>query len=197
MISKTAIIYPNVIIGNNVFIEDYCIIGIPFKGMKDEKTIIGDGALIRAGTHIYAGNTIGVNFQTGNKANVRELNEIGDDVSIGTLSVLEHHISIQDGVRIHSQVFIPEYTTLEKFCWLGPNVVLTNASYPKHPKVKDNLNGVLIRRNAKIGANSTILPGVVIGKGVLIGAGSVVTKNIIDNKIAAGNPAEVLRDIDY
>jgi len=197
MISKTAIIYPNVIIGNNVIIEDYCIIGIPFKGMKDEKTVIGDGSLIRAGTHIYAGNTIGINFQTGNKANVRELNEIGDDVSIGTLSVLEHHISIQDGVRIHSQVFIPEYTILEKFCWLGPNVVLTNASYPKHPKVKDNLNGVLIRMNAKIGANSTILPGVVIGKGALIGAGSVVTRDIIDNKIAVGNPAAVIRDIDY
>jgi len=197
MISKNAVIHPNVIMGNNVIVEDYCIIGLPFKGMKNQKTIIGDDSLIRAGTIIYAGNTIGSFFQTGNQANIRELNEIGDNVSIGTLSVLEHHISIKNGVRIHSQVFIPEYTVLEEYCWLGPNVVITNSRYPNHPKAKSDLNGVLIKKNAKIGANTTILPGLIIGERSLVGAGSVVTKDIIDNIIAAGNPAIVLREVDY
>jgi len=197
MISKNAVIHPNVIMGNNVIVEDFCIIGLPFKGMKDEETVIGDNCLIRAGTIIYAGNIIGSFFQTGNKANIRELNQIGDNVSIGTLSVLEHHISIKDDVRIHSQVFIPEYTILEEYCWLGPNVVITNASYPNHPEAKNDLKGVLIKRNAKIGANTTILPGVIIGEGSLIGAGSVVTKDVNDKIIVAGNPAIVLREIDY
>jgi acetyltransferase-like isoleucine patch superfamily enzyme len=196
-ISNTAIIHSNVVLGKNVIIEDYCIIGLPFKGMNNEKTVIGNDSIIRAGTYIYAGNKIGDRFQTGNKVNVRELNKIGDDVSIGTLSTLEHHIIISNGVRIHGQVFVPEHTILEEDCWLGPNVVLTNARYPKHPRVKDELKGVRIRINAKVGANTTILPGVVVGKGSLVGAGSVVTRDVIDQVIVAGNPALILRKINY
>jgi len=196
-ISNTAIIHANVVLGKNVIIEDYCIIGLPFKGMNNEKTVIGNDSIIRAGTYIYAGNKIGDRFQTGNKVNVRELNKIGDDVSIGTLSTLEHHIIISNGVRIHGQVFVPEHTILEEDCWLGPNVVLTNARYPKHPRVKDELKGVRIRKNAKVGANTTILPGVVVGKGSLVGAGSVVTRDVIDQVIVAGNPALILRKINY
>ena len=196
-IASTAIIHPNVALGENVIIEDYCVIGLPFKGMNNEQTIIGDNSILRAGTYIYAGNCIGNNFQSGNKVNIRELNNIGDDVSIGTLSVIEHHVTISNNVRIHTQVFVPEYTILDENCWLGPNVVLTNARYPKHPSVKDELHGVRIKKNAKIGANTTLLPGVVIGKDSLIGAGSVVTKDITDGMIAFGNPAKTQRKIDY
>ena len=57
-----------------------CVIGQPFGGYEGQPTIIGDGATIRSGTCIYAGNRIGSGFQTGHKANIRELNEIGDIV---------------------------------------------------------------------------------------------------------------------
>jgi acetyltransferase-like isoleucine patch superfamily enzyme len=196
-VADTAIIYPNVILGENVVVEDYCIIGLPFKGMGQEETIVGKDSVIRAGTYIYAGNRIGENFQTGNKVNIRELNEVGNNVSIGTLSVIEHHVVICNGARLHSQVFIPEYSVLEGDCWVGPNVVLTNALYPKHKSVKNDLKGVRIKQNAKIGANSTLLPGISIGKDCLIGAGSVVTKNTEDGVIAAGSPAKLFRKIDY
>jgi acetyltransferase-like isoleucine patch superfamily enzyme len=196
-VSETAIIYPNVSLGNNVIIEDFCIIGLPFNRIKEEKTVIGDGAIIRSGTYIYAGNKIGKNFRTGNKVNIRELNNIGDNVSIGTLSVIEHNITIHNGVRIHTQAFIPEYTIIEKNCWIGPNVVFTNAKYPKHPKVKENLKGAYIQKNVKIGANTTLLPGVVIGKHSLIGAGSVVIKNVASGLIVAGSPAKQIRKVDY
>jgi acetyltransferase-like isoleucine patch superfamily enzyme len=196
-IAPTAIIHPNVTLGEEVVVEDFCIIGLPFKGMKNTQTIIGSGAIIRAGTYIYAGNQIGKNFQTGNKANIRELNQIGEDVSIGTHSVIEHHITIGNNVRIHSQVFIPEYSTLENDCWIGPNVVLTNARYPKHVSAKDELKGPLIEKNAKIGANTTVLPNVKIGKNSLIGAGCVVTKHVPPDMIVAGNPGRPLRKINY
>jgi acetyltransferase-like isoleucine patch superfamily enzyme len=197
ILAETSKIYSNVRLGNNVVIEDFCIIGAPFKGQKDEETIIGDNAVIRSHTVIYAGNKIGNNFQTGNKANIRELNVIGDDVSIGTLSVLEHHVVIEDSVRIHSQAFIPEFSVLKKNCWIGPNVVITNAKYPKSPDVKNTLKGAIIEESAKIGANSTILPGLVIGKNALVGAGSVVTRNVEENHIVAGNPAAFIREIHY
>lgn len=196
-IADTAKIYPRVKLGENVVIEDFCVIGAPFKGQINEETIIGDNAVIRSHTVIYAGNKIGANFQTGNKANIREMNSIGDNVSIGALSVLEHHIVVEDEVRIHSQAFIPEYSVLKRKCWIGPNVVLTNAKYPRSPNVKENLQGAIIEESAKIGANATILPGVVIGKNALIGAGSVVTENVKENHIVAGNPAKFIREIDY
>src|SRR4030042_6800623 len=197
-IAKTAIIAKDVILGKNCIIEDYVIIGsIPsgYKGNKIE-TRIGDNAIIRSHTVIYAGNTIGNNFQTGNKANIRECNNIGNNVSIGTTSVIEHHVVIGNGVRIHTHVFIPEFTVLEDECWIGPNVVITNAKYPRSPDVKKNLKGPCIRKHALIGANSTLLPGVVIGIHALVGAGSVVTRDIPDGSVVVGNPAHVLKSID-
>ena len=199
LIAQTAVIYPHVILGKNVVVEDFCIIGCLPGGSKlgELTTIIGDNAVIRSHTVIYAGNRIGDDFQTGNKANIRELNQIGNHVSIGTLSVIEHHVEIGDNVRIHSQVFVPEYSILEEDCWLGPNVVITNAKFPKSPDVKKELKGAVIGNNAKIGANSTLLPGVRIGAGSLVGAGSVVTKDVKADSIVVGNPAQFVRKIDY
>jgi acetyltransferase-like isoleucine patch superfamily enzyme len=197
MIAESAKIYPNVTLGKNVVIEDFCILGVPPKGSREGEleTIIGDNSIIRSHTVIYAGNTIGENFQTGNKANIRELNTIGDNVSIGTLSVVEHHVTIEDHVRIHTQVFIPEFSILKSKSWIGPNVVFTNAKFPQAPDVKENLKGPTICEAAKIGANSTLLPGITIGKNALIGAGSVVTKDIEADSLAMGNPAVVTRKL--
>lgn len=195
MIANSAIIYPCVKLGMNVIIEDLCIIGAYFKGYFQEETIIGDNALIRAGTIIYGGSRIGKNFQTGNKTNIREFNVIRDDVSIGTLAVIEHHVEIGNGVRIHSQAFIPEYTVLEDGCWIGPNVVLTNSKYPRSINSKESLLGVRVMKNAIIGANSTLLPGIKIGEFAFVGAGSVVTKDVMSKTVVAGNPARVIKNI--
>ena len=190
-------LYDNVVLGSGSVIEDFCIVGTPPRGKMDGElpTTVGEGAVIRSHTVIYAGNVIGKNFQTGNKVNIRESNRIGDNVSVGTLSVIEHHVEIADNVRIHTQVFIPEFSVLEEGCWIGPNVVLTNAKYPLSPGVKDALLGPVIKKGAKIGANSTILPGVVIGENALVGAGSVVSKDVAAGAVVVGNPARVIRHI--
>jgi acetyltransferase-like isoleucine patch superfamily enzyme len=202
MIDRTAIIHAGVSIGPGMRVEEYCIIGTPPRGSAAGEllTEIGPEALLRSHTVIYAGNRIGCRFQTGNKVNIRERNAIGDDVSIGTLSVVEHHVEIGDRVRIHSQVFIPEFSVLEDECWIGPNAVLTNAKFPMSPDAKNHLRGPLIRRRAKIGANATILPGVVIGADALVGAGAVVSRDVPEGAVVAGNPARVikhLRDLPY
>lgn len=195
MIASTAIVYPNVLMGKNVTIEDFCIIGAPPKGFGpgELETKIGDNAVIRSHTVMYAGNIIGNNFQTGNKANIRENNTIGNNVSIGTLSVVEHHVNIEDNVRIHTQAFIPEYSTLCDGCWIGPNVVFTNAKFPQSPDVKNNLIGPTVSKGAIVGANTTLMPGVNVGKEAIVGAGSVVVKDVEEGVVVVGNPAKKIK----
>ncbi len=189
--------YENVELGPGSVVEDYCIVGAPPRGCRPGElpTSIGAAAVIRSHTVIYAGNVIGRNFQTGNKVNIRELNRIGDNVSIGTLSVIEHHVEIGNNVRIHTQAFIPEFSVLEDGCWIGPNVVLTNARYPLSPNAKETLAGPVIRRGAKIGANATLLPGVVVGENALVGAGAVVSHDVPPGAVVVGNPARVIRQV--
>lgn len=196
-IADTARIYPNVTIAEGAEIGDFCIIGLPPKGRAPGElaTHIGANAVIRSHTVIYAGNSIGDNFNSGHGALVREDNRIGSDVSIGSHTVIEHHLEIQDGVRIHSQAFVPEYTVLEKGCWIGPNVVFTNALHPLCKKVKDCLKGATVKSGAKIGANTTILPDVTIGEMALVGAGSVVVKDVPDKAVVAGAPARLIKNV--
>jgi acetyltransferase-like isoleucine patch superfamily enzyme len=190
-------IYPNVKIGLNAVIEDYVIIGTPPRSKEPGElpTVIGDNAMIRSHTVIYAGNKIGDNFQTGHHVLVREENEIGNNVSIGTSSVVEHHVKIGSDVRIHTNAFVPETSILEDGCWLGPHVVITNALYPLSSNVKKELHGAIIKKGAKVGANATLLPGVTIGENSLVGAGAVVTKDVLPNQVVAGNPARTINTV--
>jgi acetyltransferase-like isoleucine patch superfamily enzyme len=190
-IAPTAIVFPGVEMGDGSSVEDYCIVGCPPRGRKPGElpTHIGRNAVIRAHAVIYAGNRIGDDFHCGNKANIREDNEIGHSVSIGTLSVVEHHVRIGNGVRIHTQAFIPEFSVLADRCWIGPNVVLTNAKFPNRPDTKLTLAGPLIDEEAVLGANCTILAGVHVGARAVVGAGAVVTRDVAEGRVVKGNPA--------
>lgn len=195
--TATSIIHANVVLGANHHIDDFVIIGVKPRDAQQEqvKTVIGPNAIIGSHTVIYAGNRIGANFRTGHSVVIREWNEIGDDVSIGTHSNVEHHVKIGNRVRIHSNVFVPEYSILEDDAWVGPNVVLTNALYPRSHDVKSNLRGPRLMSGSKVGANATLLPGVTIGLNALVGAGSVVVRDVPDDKVVVGNPARIIRDV--
>lgn len=89
--------------------------------------------------------------------------------------------------------------TIGKNVMFAPNVSIYTAGHPVHP---DSRNSgyeygipVTIGDNVWMGGNAVVLPGVHIGNNVVIGAGSVVTKDIPDNVIAAGNPCRVIREI--
>lgn len=193
----TAIIYPGVVWGGAYTLGPFVIVGQAPRGHQpgDLDTRIGAEAYINSHTVIYAGNIIGTNLRVGHGVLIREQNEIGDDVSIGSGGNVEHHVRIGNRVRLHSNVFVPELSVLEDDCWLGPNVVLTNARYPATPTTKEELVGVYIEKRAKIGANTTILPGVRIGTDALVGAGAVVTVDVPSGAVVAGNPARIIKYI--
>jgi acetyltransferase-like isoleucine patch superfamily enzyme len=151
---------------------------------------------VRPFTTIYAGSFIGAHFNTGQGASIREGNRLGDGVSIGTNAVLEFGNTLGDRVRVHSGCFL-ELVTIEDDVFVGPNVVFTDDPHPMNcPRYEECKGGATVRRLARIGANSTILPGVEIGEGALIGAGSVVVKDVPPGAVVAGSPARVIKMVD-
>jgi acetyltransferase-like isoleucine patch superfamily enzyme len=196
-IAATAVVHANVELGEDGAVEDFVVIGAGPLGPTGDSlpTRIGTSARIRSHSVIYAGNAIGDRFQTGHGVLVREANEIGDDVSVGSHTVIEHHVRIGDGARIHSNAFIPEYSVIDAGAWVGPNAVLTNATYPLSANAKRDLRGPHLHRGAKIGANVTLLPGIVVGEDALVGAGSVVVRDVPAGAVVAGNPARIIRSI--
>ena len=192
-IANTAVVMPSVSLGDRSLVQDYVILGETGTAQAALPLEIGSEAIIRSHTVIYHGNRIGDRFQTGHGVMIRDGNEIGADVSIGTHSVVEHHVILGDGVRIHSNTFIPEFSTVEAGAWVGPSVTMTNALYPMSPRAKTALRGPRILQGAKIGANATLLPGITIGRDALVGAGAVVVQDVPDAAVVVGNPARVVR----
>lgn len=192
------LVSPGVKLGPDHDFQPPCVLGKAPRGHGEGELelVIGAGAVIRPFTTVYAGTTIGDGFQTGQGASVREDNVIGDDVSVGTNAVLEFGNRIGDRVRIHSGCFL-EMVTVEADVFIGPNVVFTDDPHPMGcPRYKDCKGGPTVRRLARVGANSTVLPGVEIGENALVGAGSVVVEDVPAGMVVVGNPARVIKAVD-
>ena len=151
--------------------------------------------MIIDGATIYYGAEIGENTDVWHFTLIRKNAKIGNNCSIGSYTEIAHHVKIGDNVRIHSHCFISEHTIIKEGVWIGPRVCITNSRYPSFEGAKLSIEPVTIERNAIIGANVTILPGVTIGENSFVGAGSVVTKNVKKGEVVAGNPAKHLKNI--
>jgi acetyltransferase-like isoleucine patch superfamily enzyme len=189
--------YPNVEIGENVTLDPPLVLGKPPRGKEpgELRLVIGANSVIRPFTTIYAGTVLGVGVQTGQCVSIREDNEIADGASVGTGSILEFGNRIGSRSRIHSGCFL-EMTIVEEDVFVGPRVVFTDDPHPMGcPRYKECLGGVTVRALARIGANCTLLPGVVVGRNSLVGAGSVVTRHVPDDMVVAGNPARLIKAV--
>ncbi len=116
---------------------------------------------------------------------------VGRDCNLGDHSFVEGGVSIGDRVTIKNGVSVWNGVTIENDVFVGPNVAFTNDRYPVSRQTDYKLELTTIGRGSAIGANATIVCGVVIGPNVMVGAGSVVTKSIPANALVYGNPAKV------
>ena len=184
-------------IGSNSFIGSNCIIGEYWMDFCNDRLIhehklhIGQEALIRSGSIIYSGSTIGIKFQTGHHVTVREKAKIGDHVSVGTLSDIQGNCKLGNYVRLHSNVHIGQLSMIDDFVWIFPYVVLTNDPTPP----SENFVGVHIHSFAIIATGAIIMPGLDIGQDSLVGAGAIVTKPVNNYCVVVGNPAKTISDV--
>lgn len=126
---------------------------------------------------------------------------IGDNSRIGTFVEIQKNASIGRNVKVSSHTFICEGVVIEDDVFIGHNVSFINDKYPR----ATNADGApqsqtdwaviptRVKRGASIGTSATILCGVTIGENAMVGAGSVVTRDVPDGAIVAGNPARMVR----
>jgi len=164
--------------------------------IASDRLRIGPGAYLRSGTVVYAGTVIGAGLQTGHNVVIREENEIGDEFNIWNNSTVDYGCRLGHRVKIHCNCYVAQFTVLEDDVFLGPGVIATNDPHPGCPQFRQCMRGPTLRRGAKIGGNTTLLPFVEIGAGSLIGAGSVVTRDIPPGVLAYGNPARVVKRVE-
>jgi UDP-2-acetamido-3-amino-2,3-dideoxy-glucuronate N-acetyltransferase len=120
--------------------------------------------------------------------------EIGQDCKIGQNVFISSGVKIGNNVKIQNNVSVYQGVILEKDVFCGPSMVFTNVNTPRSGFPRNtpaDYQVTLVKEGASIGANATILSGIVIGKCALIGAGAVVTKDVPDHAVVYGNPAQI------
>jgi len=146
-----------------------------------ESSYIDEGCQIGDGTHIWHFCHIMSDCKIGKNCN------IGQNVVISPSVILGNNVKIQNNVSVYTGVIA------EDNVFMGPSCVFTNVINPRsHISRKSEYKTTLLKEGCSLGANSTIVCGHTIGKYALVGAGSVVTKDVPDYAIVAGNPAKLL-----
>ena len=144
----------------------------------DSGAEIGDGCIVWVNVQIREGAKIGKNCVLSKDVYVDCNVKIGDECKI------QNSVSIYDGVTIESQVFV------------GPNASFTNDKVPRAFNADWKITKTLVQQGASLGANCTIICGIVIGEYSMVAAGSVVTKDVPPYTLVAGNPARVVAKVD-
>lgn len=207
-IEPNSVVYGPAKIGLGSFIAPNAVLGFPQKAelmasitqrrpihnVPDRKELtIGQDCIVRSGTCIYSGTSVGDSVSFGHNVMIRENVQIGSHTLIGTGVVIDGSCEIGENVSIQTGGYVPTNSRIGDFVFLGPHVVLTNDKYVTQKKTE--LVGPTIHRGATIGANSLLMPSIEVGEGAMIGAHSLVLDNVPPRCICAGVPAKKMKDV--
>jgi len=138
----------------------------------DQGASVGEGCKIWHFSHVLAGSRLGPGCNLGQNV------VVGPDVTVGRGCKIQNNVSVYKGVTLEDHVFC------------GPSMVFTNVHNPRAAIARmDEIRPTLVKTGASLGANCTIVCGNTIGRYAFVGAGAVVTRDVADHALVAGNPA--------
>lgn len=174
-------------LGEGVTVADGATIGVAYTdGSRPPR--IGSDSTIRTGTVVYDDVVAGRGLQTGHHALIREETHVGEEVLVGSQTVIDGACDVGNGTSMQTGVYVPRETEIGDRVFLGPNATLLNDMFPVRSEY--DLAGPTVEDDASIGANATVLPDVSVGEGAFVAAGAVVTEDVPPETLAVGNPAE-------
>ncbi len=150
----------------------------------DPTANVNDDAEIGEGTKIWINCQVRENTSIGANCIISKDVYIDAGVRIGSNCKIQNSVSVYQGVTIEDDVFV------------GPNASFTNDKVPRAFNSDWKITDTLVKRGASIGANATIICGIVIGEYAMVAAGSVVTKDVPPFTLVVGNPARPVAKVD-
>jgi UDP-2-acetamido-3-amino-2,3-dideoxy-glucuronate N-acetyltransferase len=202
-IGNFVVIHADTVIGANVSISDNAVVGrLPMKAaistlkeMDLPAAEIADGCIIGACAVVYRGSKLGQGVLVADQASVREDVEIGKHTIIGRGVAVENHTRIGNFVKVETNAYITAHSVVEDRCFIAPMVTTSNDNFLGRTKERFKYTkGPHLKKGARVGANATLMPRVVIGEDAVVAAGSLVTRDVPPRKIVAGVPAGIMKD---
>ena len=203
-IGHNVVIHRGSKVGKDVRIDDNTVIGkLPMRAAfstlksppKLDPAVIGDNCML--GTHVvvYAGCTLGAKILVADQASIREDVKVGDCTIVGRGVAIENHTSIGSYVKLETGCYITAHSIIEDGCFIAPMATTTNDNFMGRTEERfKHTKGPHVKLGGRVGANATLMPGLVVGEDGIVAAGSVATKEVPAYKIVLGAPARVWRD---
>ncbi len=137
---------------------------------------------------------IGEGTRIGNFVFIRDSTHIGRDCLIGSYVDIEGDVRIGDRVSLQSGCYLTRGVVIENDVFCGPRIVTMNDKPMTYRRQALTFVRAAPRilRAARVGGGAVLCPGITVGENAVIGAGSVVTKDVADGAIIAGNPATIV-----
>jgi acetyltransferase-like isoleucine patch superfamily enzyme len=201
-----SVVHAGVRIGAGCLIEELVVLGKRPRLRKGSSAAaaaaelgeleLGAEVTVCCGAVVYAGARVGAGSIIGDQAQVREGSQIGDRSVVGRASCVDFNARVGDRVSIQTGVYVTSWAVVEDDVFLGPGVLMTNDdTMGRHPQ-GERLQAPVVRRAARVGGATVLVPGVEIGEEAFVGAGAVVTRDVGPREVVLGLPARLVRRVD-
>ena len=149
------------------------------------KIYIHESAIVDTGAKIGEGTKVWHFCHVMGTATIGDNSVLGQNVFVGSNVILGNNVKVQNNVSVYEGVIC------EDNVFLGPSMVFTNVINPRSSvNRKEEFKKTVVKQDASIGANATIVCGVTLGKYCFIGAGAVITKDVKPFALMVGVPAK-------
>lgn len=155
-----------------------------------------DNIYIHPTSNVSSESKIGEGTKIWINSQIREDSEIGINCIISKDTYIDIQVKIGNNCKIQNGVSIYHGVSIEDDVFIGPNACFTNDKVPRAFDPEWKITPTIVKKGASIGANSTIVCGVILGEYCMIAAGSVVTKDVEPYSLVMGNPAKHYTYVD-